>query len=40
MSEPDAIVANCCTHPHDPSRSGRHDPLSSHIPYDWGLKHQ
>jgi dTDP-4-dehydrorhamnose 3,5-epimerase len=40
MSEPDAIVANCCTHPHDPSRSGRHDPLKSHIPYDWGLKHQ
>lgn len=36
----DAIVANCCTHPHDPSRSVRHDPFASHIPYDWTLKHQ
>ena len=40
MSDPEAIVANCCTHPHDPSRSSRHDPLASHIPYDWGVKHQ
>jgi dTDP-4-dehydrorhamnose 3,5-epimerase len=36
----DAIVANCCTHAHDPSRSVRHDPFASHIPYDWALKHQ
>ena len=40
MSDPEAIVANCCTHPHDPRRSSRHDPLASHIPYDWSLKHQ
>lgn len=36
----DAVVANCCTHPHDPSRSVRHDPFDSHIPYDWEIKHQ
>jgi len=35
-----AIVANCCTHAHDPSRSDRMDPLDSHIPYDWTLRHQ
>lgn len=40
MSEPMAIVANCCTHPHDPSRSSRLDPLQNPIPYDWGVKHQ
>lgn len=39
MSEPFAIVANCCTHPHDPSRSERVDPFKNHIPYDWGVKH-
>jgi dTDP-4-dehydrorhamnose 3,5-epimerase len=39
MSEPHAIVANCCTHPHDPARSTRREPFSSHIPYDWGVKH-
>jgi dTDP-4-dehydrorhamnose 3,5-epimerase len=38
MSEPLAIVANCCTHVHDPSRSQRLDPLNNHIPYDWALK--
>jgi dTDP-4-dehydrorhamnose 3,5-epimerase len=40
MTAPEAIVANCCTHPHDPSRSSRHDPFNSHIPYDWDVKHQ
>ncbi len=40
MSEPFAIVANCCTHPHDPARSTRLDPQKNHIPYDWSLKHQ
>jgi dTDP-4-dehydrorhamnose 3,5-epimerase len=40
MSEPFAIIANCCTHPHDPSRSKRMDPLKNHIPYDWVVKHQ
>lgn len=40
MSEPYAIVANCCTHTHDPSRSTRLDPFSKQIPYDWAVKHQ
>lgn len=39
MSEPYAILANCCTHPHDPSRSTRLDPFSNHIPYDWAVRH-
>jgi len=39
MSAPCAIVANCCTHPHDPSRSTRLDPFANHIPYDWGVRH-
>lgn len=40
MSEPYALVANCCTHPHDPARSTRLDPFQNHIPYDWAVKHQ
>jgi dTDP-4-dehydrorhamnose 3,5-epimerase len=40
MSSPCAIVANCATHPHDPSRSIRLDPFTNHIPYDWAVKHQ
>ena len=39
MSEPDATVANCCSHAHDPSRSARLDPFENHIPYDWAVKH-
>ena len=39
MSDPFAMVANCCTHPHDPSRSTRLDPFSNQIPYNWELKH-
>lgn len=39
MSEPHAIVANCCTHPHDPSRSTRVAPFDNDIPYDWDVKH-
>jgi dTDP-4-dehydrorhamnose 3,5-epimerase len=39
MSDPHAIVANCCTHPHDPRRSMRLDPFKNHIPYDWAVKH-
>jgi dTDP-4-dehydrorhamnose 3,5-epimerase len=39
MSDPYAIVANCCTHPHDPSRSQRMDPFGDTIPYDWGVRH-
>jgi dTDP-4-dehydrorhamnose 3,5-epimerase len=40
MSEPFAIVANCCTHEHDPSRSIRLDPFANHIPYNWDVKHE
>lgn len=39
MTEPEAIVANCCTHPHDPTRSDRLDPFENDIPYDWGVRH-
>jgi dTDP-4-dehydrorhamnose 3,5-epimerase len=39
MSDPYAIVANCCTHPHDPRRTTRVDPFENHIPYDWAVKH-
>jgi len=38
LSSPFAIVANCCTHPHDPSRTTRLDPHDNDIPYDWALK--
>ena len=40
MSEPYAIVANCSTHPHDPSRSERLDPFENAIPYHWDVKHR
>jgi len=40
MSAPYAMVANCATHPHDPSRSDRMDPFKNHIPYQWAIKHQ
>ena len=40
MSNPYAIVANCCTHVHDPSRTERVDPLNNEIPYDWGVRHR
>ncbi len=36
--EPVSIVANCCTHPHDPTRSSRLDPFDNHIPYNWNLR--
>ncbi len=39
MTAPYAIVANCCTHPHDPSRSVRMDPFNNEIPYDWSVRH-
>ncbi|NHI94814.1 MAG: dTDP-4-dehydrorhamnose 3,5-epimerase [Candidatus Lokiarchaeota archaeon] len=38
MSEPYAIVANCCTHTHDQSRSERLDPFNNDIPYIWDVK--
>jgi dTDP-4-dehydrorhamnose 3,5-epimerase len=34
-----AIVANCATHPHDPTRSIRLDPFDNEIPYDWDVRH-
>jgi dTDP-4-dehydrorhamnose 3,5-epimerase len=37
MSSPFALVANCSTHPHDPSRTTRLDPFDNEIPYDWGI---
>jgi dTDP-4-dehydrorhamnose 3,5-epimerase len=40
MSDSYAIVANCCTHPHDPTRSERMDPFDNHIPYQWDVRHQ
>ena len=38
MHDPFAMVANCSTHPHDPSLSTRLDPFKNHIPYDWAVK--
>jgi dTDP-4-dehydrorhamnose 3,5-epimerase len=37
---PLSIVANCCTHAHDPqaNHTERLDPFDNHIPYDWKLK--
>lgn len=35
-----SIVANCCTHPHDPSRSERLDPFENDIPYKWDVHHR
>ena len=40
MSAPYAMVANCSTHPHDPSRSERMDPFENPIPYAWDIKHR
>ncbi len=39
MSDPCAVVANCCSHPHDPGRSSRLSPFDNPIPYDWGVRH-
>jgi len=37
-----SLVANCATHPHDPSQSQseRLDPFSGRIPYDWAVRHR
>jgi dTDP-4-dehydrorhamnose 3,5-epimerase len=40
LGVPHSIVANCCTHSHDPARSTRLDPFDNDIPYDWALKHR
>ena len=34
-----ALVANCATHPHDPSLTERLDPFNNYIPYDWAVRH-
>lgn len=37
----ESIIANCATHPHDPSKSIRMDPINNDvIPYDWSIKHK
>ena len=38
LSDPLAMVANCCTHAHDPSRSERLDPHSTTHPVRLGPK--
>jgi dTDP-4-dehydrorhamnose 3,5-epimerase len=38
LSDPFALLANCATHPYDPSRSDRQDPFTSAIPYDWAVR--
>jgi dTDP-4-dehydrorhamnose 3,5-epimerase len=35
-----AIVANCATHPHDPSLTERLDPFGPSIGYDWSVRHR
>lgn len=35
-----ALVANCSTLPHHPDEIERCNPLDSHIPYDWAVKHR
>ncbi len=35
-----SVVANCASHPHDPTRSDRVDPFNNQIPYDWAIKHR
>lgn len=34
----DALVVNCCTHAHDPSRSERRPPTDPSIPYVWSRR--
>ena len=38
MVDPFSLIANCCTHVHDPSRSSRLDPFDNHIPYNWNVR--
>ena len=35
-----AIVANCATHPHDPSLTDRLDPFPPSFGYDWAVRHR
>lgn len=38
MTEPYAIVANCCNHPHDPVRTGRLDLFGNEVPYECAVR--
>ena len=38
MQAPHSLLANCSSHPHDPSRSDRLDPFLNEIPYSWDIK--
>jgi dTDP-4-dehydrorhamnose 3,5-epimerase len=40
MAEQVSIVANCASHPHDPTKIRRLDPLDNPIPYDWAVKNR
>ena len=33
-----SILANCSTHPHDPTEMINYDPLGDKVPYDWNIK--
>ena len=33
-----SILANCSTHPHDPTEMISYDPLGDKVPYDWNIK--
>lgn len=33
-----SLIANCATHPHDPSQSERLDPFDPSVPYDWAVR--
>lgn len=37
MAEPFSMVANCCTHEHNPERSERRPPTDPSIGYDWAV---
>jgi dTDP-4-dehydrorhamnose 3,5-epimerase len=39
MSRPLALLANCCTHVHDPSLTTRLAPFDPSIPYNWEVRH-
>jgi dTDP-4-dehydrorhamnose 3,5-epimerase len=38
LNTPFALVANCASEPHDPSRTERLDPHGDEIPYDWSRR--
>jgi dTDP-4-dehydrorhamnose 3,5-epimerase len=39
MGSSPALIANCATHAHDPTRTERLDPFENEIPYDWEIRH-